>query len=102
MAVLCNIVLWITVMVFTDLLWRMTGEAGNWAGGRHPSTALLWAGMKPGMQPQMGFPPLLTMQSVLGPHGEGWQGLPGSWRFLLYLELRTAVWSASQWAAMNC
>ena len=42
------------------------------------------------------------MHSVLGPQGEGWHGLPGSWRFLLNLETRTAVWSASQWAAMNC
>ena len=42
------------------------------------------------------------MHSVLGPQGEGWQGLPGSWRFLLYLLVLTAVPSASQCAAMNC
>ena len=45
----------IMTIVSTDLLWRITGELGYWAGGRQPSTGLPW-GMKRGIQPQMGLP----------------------------------------------
>ena len=65
-----------------SLLWRMTGDLGNWLGGRQPSTGLP-LGMYPVTQEQMGLPWLLTIQSVNSPQGEGWQGEPGSCRFLL-------------------
>ena len=65
-----------------SLLWRMTGELGNWVGAIQPSTGLP-RGMKPAWQEQMGLPWLLTIQWVRSPHGEGWQEDPGSWMFLL-------------------